>query len=51
MKNRADPSLKSKEISIYFPKREELSFLPVFALPNDSRTTFDLSKMDLTLSI
>ena len=29
-------------MSIYLPKRDELSFLPVFALPNDSRITLVL---------
>jgi hypothetical protein len=41
--------LKSKLMSMYLPKREELSFLLVLALPNVSRIAFDCSSTFFTL--
>lgn len=36
--------------SMYFPKREELSFLNVFAFPNASRMGFDCNSLENTAS-
>lgn len=41
--------LKSKLMSMYFPKRLELSLRLVLALPKASKTQLDLSRMFLTL--
>jgi len=41
--------LKSKLMSMYLPKRLELSFRFVLALPNASRIQFDCSRMFFTL--
>lgn len=43
--------LKSKCISMYFPNRDELSFLFVFAFPNASSMEFDWIRTFFTLSI
>ena len=44
-------ALKSKLMSMYFPNREELSFLLVLALPNASRMSLDCSSTFFARSI
>ena len=43
--------LKSKLMSMYLPKRDELSFRLVLALPNASKMSLDCSKTFLARSI
>ena len=43
--------LKSKIISIYFPKRLELSLRFVLAFPKHSKIVFDWTRIFLTLSM